>query len=450
MTPQKIVPWLIAVLVLSLTAHDARAEGETITEIDVVENSKTTDDTVILIADVDIGDHWSDELGKRIEKNLISSGLFSSVKTFTGPTQKGVGVRLTIIAKEKHSWVVGPTFYNEPGNRGGGLGFLEANLFGENKKLLAYAQYATADSLFVAAYWDPSIAGTAFSWRIYAFGRRENIIEYTDPDPSQFAGQPEPDRKSVLEQLSGGLLVGVNLWRGLTLDAEITPGYFKFKAARDAMTGAVVERPQDNGWDVPIRFRLIRDKRANWHGVQQGSKFTLAYERAFPSLGSDVKYWQATANLILAKKIFAEHNFVIKLGGGVGKKLPFQREFTAGGNGLRGYINDQFRGDAQLTSTLEYSVPLFKIQPFAFRAMVFWDSAFTSFYMLDDPAENPQRHYIGPEQTDVNFNQWRNGVGAGMRVYIKSVVLPLLGVDIGYGIEAQDYHIYFALGLLEF
>jgi len=49
----------------------------------------------------------------------------------------------------------------------------------------------------------------------------------------------------------------------------------------------------------------------------------------------------------------------------------------------------------------------------------------------------------------MNVNRWRNGVGGGLRVYVKSIVLPLLGVDIGYGIEARDYHIYFAVGLTE-
>ena len=43
----------------------------------------------------------------------------------------------------------------------------------------------------------------------------------------------------------------------------------------------------------------------------------------------------------------------------------------------------------------------------------------------------------------------RNGVGAGFRVYIKSIVLPLVGVDVGYGVEANDYHVYLAVGLVE-
>jgi hypothetical protein len=45
---------------------------------------------------------------------------------------------------------------------------------------------------------------------------------------------------------------------------------------------------------------------------------------------------------------------------------------------------------------------------------------------------------------------WRNGVGAGLRVYIKAVVLPLLGLDVAYGIEARAPELYFQLGLTDF
>ena len=34
---------------------------------------------------------------------------------------------------------------------------------------------------------------------------------------------------------------------------------------------------------------------------------------------------------------------------------------TAGGTSERGWLNDQFRGDARMLANLEYSVPLFTI-----------------------------------------------------------------------------------------
>jgi hypothetical protein len=45
---------------------------------------------------------------------------------------------------------------------------------------------------------------------------------------------------------------------------------------------------------------------------------------------------------------------------------------------------------------------------------------------------------------------WRNDVGAGPRVYIRAVVLPLLGFNIAYGIEGRSPELYFELGLTDF
>ena len=60
-----------------------------------------------------------------------------------------------ILAKDKHRWVIAPAFYNQPTNIGGGIGFGENNLFGQNQKLLLYGQIATGDSFFIGAWVDP-------------------------------------------------------------------------------------------------------------------------------------------------------------------------------------------------------------------------------------------------------------------------------------------------------
>jgi hypothetical protein len=44
----------------------------------------------------------------------------------------------------------------------------------------------------------------------------------------------------------------------------------------------------------------------------------------------------------------------------------------------------------------------------------------------------------------------RSDVGAGLRVYLNNIVLPLLGLDYGYGIEGHSSEIYFEVGLTDF
>ena len=87
---------------------------------------------------------------EQVRLDLVSSGLFKDVEVFCEPHPKG-GRQGHILAKDKHSWVIAPTFYNQPTNNGGGVGFGENNLFGENQKLLLYGQIATGDSFFIGA-----------------------------------------------------------------------------------------------------------------------------------------------------------------------------------------------------------------------------------------------------------------------------------------------------------
>ena len=430
--------------------HEEPYYGRTITEIWVEGNTKTERDTVLLIGDIEEGDTFVERTSYDVTLALVNSGLFKEVKVSPSKDEDGQGVKLVVIAKDKHSWVIGPTFYNEPGNVGGGLGFGEANLWGQNKKLLLYAQVATADSLFIAVFQDPAIKGTRLSHEPMLFLRREKVTEYTNPN--DFFSQPVPQRISTMHYLNAGWRLGLRLWGGFSLGTRLRGAYVFYDDAH--LDEVYAERnptepepvnPQEDGFDVSYEASLMRDKMANWHGVKTGTTFKLQWEKAIPELGSDVDYWRAGVNLDVGLKFFDTHNLLVKSSFWTGKTLPFQQELTAGGGNLRGYINRQFRGDTKFGAQSEYSLKLFSLGPFTFRGLAFWDTAFTGFFRAEG---NEQRHYL-VGQTENKLNKWRNGVGGGFRVYIKSIVLPLLGLDWGYGIEANEYHIYFALGVLD-
>ncbi|MCC7000365.1 MAG: hypothetical protein IT370_37555 [Deltaproteobacteria bacterium] len=50
---------------------------------------------------------------------------------------------------------------------------------------------------------------------------------------------------------------------------------------------------------------------------------------------------------------------------------------------------------------------------------------------------------------DEPLDQLANGVGGGFRIYMRSIVMPLLGVDVGYGLQSGAVNVYFAVGLTE-
>ena len=168
---------MLAVLVVGWLA--SRASAEEIREIVIEDNKKTTSDTVELIAQIEVGDEWTPTLSDLIKQRLVTSGLFKDVEVFWDPVPGGV--RVHILVKDKHSWVIAPAFYTQPTNVGGGIGFGENNLFGLNQKLLLYAQIATGDSFFIGAWVIPSIGGSRFYAQLDTYDKTSRNIEYAAP-----------------------------------------------------------------------------------------------------------------------------------------------------------------------------------------------------------------------------------------------------------------------------
>ncbi len=145
-----------------------------------------------------------------------------------------------------------------------------------------------------------------------------------------------------------------------------------------------------------------------------------------------------------AWRLAGEQELELRALTGAGWHMPFRQELTLGGaSDMRGYAFHQLRGDTEAVARAEYSIPLFLWQPLAFRALGFFDSGYIA---LRHAAGNTQRDYLPAE----HGGWFRNAFGAGLRIYVKSIVLPLVGFDVGYGLEDGAFQIYFELGLTDF
>ena len=450
----------LLILVLGLFGSSV-ALAETVREVVVVENNKTTDDTVRFIADIEEGNTWGPGSRDAAIVEMVSSGLFKDVDIFSEPHPKG-GVKVTIVAKDKHSWVLAPTVYNQPTNKGGGVGFGENNLFGQNKKLLLYGQVATQDSFFIGAYIDPSIRGSAFHWAFDVYLKNQRALEYKVP--TKFIESPDAVRQTKLRYLNAGAKIGVRLFRSLNLDARLRGAYVFYgdtTLKNDAQPGDVTEGampgdrlldPGIDGWDMSTELIVNFDRRANWYGISSGDKYQLVYEKALPGLSSDFDYWNVRASWIRARKYFDRHNLVLRSAFGIGKDLPFQQEFVAGGTELRGYKNAQFRGDLKASFNAEYSVHLFSmpfplLERLAVRGLAFYDSRYITFRDIED--SDTFRNYLPDAEDQGRAAPFKNAVGLGTRFFARSIVLPLLGLDVGYGLESGAIEVYFAIGLTD-
>jgi outer membrane protein assembly factor BamA len=430
-----------------------------IKKIIVEDNTKTTDETVVLIADIEVGDDWTANMIDVVKKRLVSSGLFKDVEVYWTKEPTG-GVAVHILAKDKHSWVIAPAFYNQPTNVGGGIGFGENNLFGQNQKLLLYGQIATGDSFFIGAWLVPSIGGTRFYSQLDVYLKSARNIEYTAPTRYLVGGTDVvPVRESRIHYFNFGGKLGMELWRGIKVDSRLRGARVSYRdvhlaegATIEQVTGDpnsdpnMVPAPGKEGTDVSNEWSLTIDSRANWYGVQTGKRYVLSFEHSLESLGSDFHYWLTSFSAYKAIQVLERHNLVLKGVVNYGHDLPFHQEFLTGGTSMRGWLNNQFRGDFRVLANVEYSVPIFTIKGFSVRGLTFFDSAYTTFLRTDEMASG--RDYL-PNSQVRGLDGFKNSVGVGTRFYLRQIVLPLLGLDFGYGLEARDYQVYLAIGLTD-
>src|SRR5262249_46998678 len=205
-----------------------------------------------------------------------------------------------------------------------------------------------------------------------------------------------------------------------------------------------VPKPGAEGWDISNEFDLSIDRRANWYGVSTGYRYGISFEHSIPA---DSHYQEFGLGLYRAYQVLERHNLVLKGNLQIGEHMPFQQEFLMGGTTMRGWLNNQFRGDLKALVNVEYSLPLFTLFGLSVRGLGFLDSGYTEFRSAD----NPERNYLPKSAYSEHsvFAPFKNSVGVGTRLYLRQIVLPLLGLDVGYGLEARDVQVYLAIGLTD-
>jgi outer membrane protein assembly factor BamA len=481
---------LAGLALLLLLEPAARAQlvwPQKIRQIRVFENTRTDSATVIELAAVAEGDEFTPDQLAVLKKRLIHAGLFSDVNVYYEPYADGI--RLTIIAHDKFAWFVAPTFSAARGNVGGGLAFGHTNLFGRNKRLLAYGGAFTADSRLLVAYQDPSISGSRMFARVDVGLVRSKIDEFNlDLSNSENLNNPQLFRKTPVWQSGGGLQLGINLPGDLRASfyyrvqdiryekACTTPSCSDDAIASTAPLVApamqmLIDQPGPDGIMANLHLELAYDSFVNLWGVKTGSSIGGWYEIADRLLGSDFHYWKVGGGARHGLRFFEEHNLLFRGGFALGSGLPFTEEMEAGGGGLRGFNYREFRGDTSIDGHIEYFIPIVWAWQMALRGLVFYDSQAVWFRHIEnrttltpggtyrvDHDDGTYRTYLpeldangllhAPSQ-GLDRDHWHNGVGSGLRLYLKAINIPLLGFDFGYGIESREVRFYVALGLTD-
>jgi outer membrane protein insertion porin family len=445
-----------------LASTQAIAQQETITDVKVLNAVRTNEETVRSIAGISIGDSLQSDTLDIARERLNTSGMFADVDVYWEPHKDGV--RVIIAIREKFPWAPLPTFSYSPGNISAGGLLVHGNLFGRGKRGLIGGRISNVDSGVIVAYDDPAFFGSWGFFTVKGKFQSQIIPEYSNQNIPDMPLVPmrETKLRSHGFEISAGVAwfrkvrtsFGWNLdWNDVRWSAIKTNGANPYAASAlgDPPPLAASSARRGN-----MTANLTFDFRARQHAIMYGNALGFGLEYAASRWGSELWYWKSSVNYEHGFRFWKRHNLIVRAGGIIGENLPLWSENSAGGTNLRGYLYRQFQGDTHLRSQVEYHFPLFSIGGLDIRGLAFSDAAAIWFRRL--PEVTPEgtyvlradgRQFLPPGFLRQGFNASQDvhtSAGLGLRFYLRSVAVPLVGVDVGNGIGTRDVRIILILG----
>ena len=202
------------------------------------------------------------------------------------------------------------------------------------------------------------------------------------------------------------------------------PGFNKSdKFEKDWMPENYMDRRKENfGVTRSITLGRVYDSRDNIYDPHEGKRIGYSVEWA-GGMGGDFDFTKWTADWRYYFRAGGESVWALNLGAGYASgDMPLSQRFTMGGSDtLRGYEDDQFRGNSMLKATLEYRFPIVK----KVQGVLFTDNG----YAWD------KRH-----EDEFDMGLLKNSYGVGLR--INSPLGPVK-LDYGYGEDGGKFHFSF-------
>lgn len=460
------LPWrprglgpIVATVLLLAAVGTAHAIGERVVDVRVMGAMRTDEATVRSIAGIRIGDTLENDTLELVRERLNTTGLFADVNVWWETWRDGVRVNVTV--KDKFPWAPVPTGSWSSTNKSIGLLFVHGNLFGWGKQLAVGGRLAQLDSGALLAYRDPALFQTWMYWELKAVYQRTIIPEYVSDGEPQVLVPSSPWRQTTFSAYGVEPAFGVAWFRRVRTQVSwrLDKVVYKKTEIFDLTTNDVVPdlmSPQASiGGTVGVgRAAVAFDWRARNQAVMSGEALGGGIDIGGPLFGGDFKFWRASAFWEQGIRVFRRHNFIYGGFAMAGHDLPLWWDPAAGGPNLRGYLFQQFRGDTQVAAKAEYHFPLFSIGSLDVRGLAFYD--FSAIWFRDLP---PCDAYGVCARTDGDLRTFQyvtkgfdadrnlhNSVGGGLRFFLRSVAVPLVGVDIGYGIESQHLQYLIVVG----
>lgn len=347
------------------TLHITVEEG-TIEDIKLVGNEKTKDHVVLRELRFRKGHPFNKFLASRSMERLYNLGFFEDVNMKLLPgegSSHSVIVEIDMIEQKTGIVTVGAGYSNSDGI----VGMVEvgdSNFRGTGDKVNVHWEFGGSGrgKNYQFSYTRPWIndKGDSLGFSLY-----NRIYQYDDFDATGNTVAEYQKRKK-----------GWNLTWGRVSD-EYRTNYLNFESTKEALNsepqagpGAVHDKWED--WKKKIKenigktnsmtFTHVYDSRDNYFNATKGKRLSYALQWGGHGLGGNFDFYKFTAEGRFYKQLGNGHVLALRLMGGyISGHISYSDLFSLGGaNNLRGYEDDQFKGDKMYAATLEYRLPIAK------------------------------------------------------------------------------------------
>ena len=336
-------------------------------------NTKTRDKVILRELRFKKGDVFNREVASRSIQRVYNTGYFEDVNVRLLPGQKNaqdVIVEIDVVEQKTGTVTIGAG-YSDSDGLVGILGLSETNLRGTGDKVSIQWEFGgetNSNKNYIFSYTHPWLNDQGDSIGFSLFDR-ENDYEDYDEDGHSVA---DYDRQTRGFNITYGRVRSEYVSDFVTLETKET----KYKDWNSGLKYEELSDPNSKIYDPEykdymddnfgrtnsLRWSHVFDNRDNVFDPTRGKRLSFTGVWAGNGLGGDFDYFKFIAENRLYYKVGHAHVIAVRLMGGIASgDMPYNDLFTLGGaDNLRGFEDDEFRGDKMYLGTIEYRYPIAK------------------------------------------------------------------------------------------
>ena len=407
-------------------------------------NVKTKDKVILREIRLKKGEPFNSTLARRSLQRIQNLGFFEDVNMKLNPGRAPNAVEMEITVQEANTGTFGiGAGYSDADGFIGMITIGDKNFRGTGESIQLRWEFGGADNKnYELTYRRPWLDKKETSLNLSIYNVTNEYADY-DRDGDEIARY---DKKRVGQELTLGRPQGEFVSHYVTLKhrddkykdevSGYKPQYYensftieeldridsKYYKYRDKWPHSYEDRRKENfGTTNSISYNRVYDSRDNVFDPHAGKRNSYTFEWA--GLGGDFKFEKITVNYRYYFPVQRNRVLAFDLAAGYAwGDMPLSQRFSVGGaDTLRGYRDDQFRGNSMLRGTAEYRFPIRnKVQ-----GVVFYDYGYA---------------WDKRDQKKFDLSLMEAGYGLGLR--INSPLGPIK-LDWGKGKQRSRFHFSF-------